>query len=244
MRHSYGVVLAAAFGLLGTGTVAAQSQTDRILDRAIQAHGGAANLTRLQARQIKMRGQLFMETPIAFVQEFAAQPPHRIKEITQFQAGKDQVTKVTIFHGTTGRMELNGKNQPLNESMLNELKERAYSLQLAHLVELKKKEYRLTPLGESAANGRSMAGIRVENQGHREIKLYFDQEYGVLAKMERMVLDLRTQQMICEESLYSDWKVVDGLVTPTRVTVLHDGYKFLEVEVTEIHFLEKLSGGW
>ena len=54
-------------------------------------------------------------------------------------------------------------------------------------------------------------------------------------------MDLRTQQTQREEAFHSEWKVVDGLVTPTKVTVLRDGYKFSEVEVTEVHFLEKLD---
>jgi hypothetical protein len=236
--------MAAAIVLVSTGAVRAQTEAERLVDRAILAHGGAANLKRLPARQSKTRGRLIRETPIPFTQEIVAHPPLRIKEITQFQAGDAPAMIVTILDHGTGRMEINGQRRALNESMVNELKESAYVAQLARLVDLNYKDYQLTPLGESSVNGRLVRGLRVTSRGHRDVTLYFDQEFGLLAKVERTVLDVVTQREVFEESVYSDWRSVDGLVTPLRVTVLRDGYKYSEVEVTEIHFLEKVSGAW
>src|SRR5207249_5497080 len=103
------------------------------------------------------------------------------------------------------------------------------------------KEYRLTALGDAVVSERPARGIRVSTAGHGDVQLFFDQEYGLIVKAERRVIDLRTRQPQREEAFYSDWKAADGLVTPTKVTILRDGYKFTEVEVQEIHFLEKLD---
>ncbi len=239
MRSS---VAAAAVFLCACGIAAGQQGVDQLLDRAVQAHGGAANLSRLKARHCQTRGQVIRGTPVPFTQEILAQAPKQIKEVMQFQvAGAPPGTVVTVLNGDSGRMEISGKSQPLDDNMIYELKEAAHLAQLVRLTELKNKEYRLTALGESAVSGRSAMGIRITSPGHRDVQLYFDREVGLLLKTERNVVDLRTKQLQREEALYSDWKVADGIVTPTKVTILRDGYKFSEVEVTAVRFLEKLD---
>lgn len=237
MRHAF----LAGLALLWSSSVAiGQTEVERVIDRAIQAHGGAANLARLKARHCKTRGQAFRGTPVPFTQEVFAQSPNQIKEIMQFPvSGVPASVVATVLNGSAGHMEINGKSQPLDDAMLNELREAAHLAHLVRLVDLKSQQ--LFSLGESVVSGRPARAVRVSSPGRRDVQLYFDREFGVLVKAERTVVDLRTKQAQREEAFYTDWKVADGLVTPTKVTVLRDGYKFSEVEVLEVHFFEKLD---
>src|SRR5262249_22162698 len=69
---------------------------------------------------------------------------------------------------------------------------------------------------------------------------YFDKATGLLAKMERRAL-ADAQKEVTEESCYSDYKDVDGVKVPMKIVVRHDGEQFLEMEVTEYGFLERID---
>jgi hypothetical protein len=122
------------------------------------------------------------------------------------------------------------------------MREGAHLALLVRLIELRRPDNQLSYLGECTVAGRMAFGIKVAANGFRDVHLYFDKEYGLLVKAERPVLDLRTRYLLTEEAFYGNWKTVDGLVTPTKVTVFRDGKKFSEVEITQVRFLERLDG--
>ena len=165
MRYS---CLAVALLLSLSGSARAQPEVDRIIDRAIQAHGGAANLARLKARHSKTRGRVFRETPIPFTQEIFAQAPNQIRENMQFQATASPGTVVTVLNGASARLEINGNNRPLDDGVLNELKESAYLAQLVRLISSKNKEHQRPLWGDHRLRPAG-AGSEVLTKGHRTV---------------------------------------------------------------------------
>src|SRR5262249_43300801 len=145
------------------------------------------------------------------------------------------------YDGTKGWVKANDQLMELNDKLLDEMKEAVYLNQLGRLVFLKDKSVELSPLGEVKVNDRPAVGVRIVSKGHRDLNLYFDKETGLMAKMERQAFDTMTQQMVQEERIMQEYQVVDGMKVAKKVRVNRDGKKFMEAEVLEVKFSDKLD---
>lgn len=221
----------------------AQDDPRAIVERAMKAAGGEANLTRFKARHNKVKGTVQFEgqKPIPFTQEVHYQAPNQIKET--MSANVEGVTRifVTILNGDKASIQVDGKAQEVSEKLLAELKESAHLAQVSRFIGLKDKPYELTALPEAQVNGKPAVGVKIAAKGQRDLQFYFDKDSGLLVKTERKVLDVRTDQLVTEESIFSGWKEMDGLQTPMRLVVNRNGKKFMEAEATEVRHLEKLE---
>ena len=88
---------------------------------------------------------------------------------------------------------------------------------------------------------RPAVGIRVAAPGHKDVSLYFDKQTGLLVKITRQALDAQTGQEVSEERIIQEYQDVNGLKTAKKVLINRDGKKFLEAEVTDVQFLEKVD---
>jgi hypothetical protein len=224
-----------------TANSSAQDDAYVIIDRAIAALGGEARLAQYQARQNKTRGTLVAFGGIPFTQEVFYQSPGQIKEVLRAEANGKSSTVVSALDGDRGWVQIDGQLRPLDERMLAELKETAHLRLICRCTVLKDKAYQLTPLGEFPIDSRPALGIKVAARGYRDVNLYFDKEYGLLVKTERRALHVPTGRFVREEAYYKDWKAIDGIVTPTRVAVYHDGRKFMQAEAYDIQYREKIA---
>lgn len=232
-----------ALGLLPLFAARGHAQTDvgAVIEKAIRAHGGEAKLTKYRARQNKARGILHFLGGVPFTQEVFYQVPGQIKEVLQAEAGGKKAAIVTALNGNQGWMQAEGgRVQSLDDRMLAELKETAHLRMICRCTTLRDKDYQLTPLTDDFVDSRPVAGVRVSSRGHRDVSLFFDKEYGLLVKSERLVLNVQTNQQSKEEVYYTAWQEVDGIVTPTRVKVYRDGKRFMEAEAYEIRYLDKV----
>jgi hypothetical protein len=149
-----------------------------------------------------------------------------------------------VVNGDKAAVTINGQPLPLKEQHVAELKEVLHGERVNTLVPLlRDKGYELTAAGEGKLDGRPTLGVKVSSRGHRDIVLHFDKETGLLVKSERQALDLGTLKEIAQEERYSDFKDVDGLRRPLKVTVLRDGKKYMEGEVAQLQFFDKLDDG-
>lgn len=236
------IVCALLMSLLGSPNRSwAQDDARAIIDKAINALGGEARLARYKARQNKTRGLLHSLGGVPFTQEVFYQSPNQIKEVLRAGAEGKEVTITTALNGDKGWMQADGPAQPLNERVLAELKETAHLRLVCRCTVLKDRAYQLSLLGDFPIDNRPTVGIRVSTRGYRELQLYFDKELGLLVKTERLGLNPQTGKPFREEAYYKDWKAIEGIVTPTRVVVYHDGQRFMEAEAYDIRYLEKLD---
>jgi len=89
--------------------------------------------------------------------------------------------------------------------------------------------------------GKAAVGVRVASKGRKDISLYFNKETGLLAKVEHRTIDPMNGNEITEERIITEYTKTDGVPTPKKVTVNHDGNKYMEVEILETKRLEKLE---
>jgi hypothetical protein len=221
----------------------AQEEARAILDKAIKAHGGEDKLAKLNITRIKAKGTVNIQgQDVGFTSDSAVQLPNQERNELQLDLGGQKVTLLQVCNGDKGWLSLAGRPaQEIMGDQLGEMKNSAYANWVESLLPLtKEKEFTLTTLAEMKVNNKPTVGLKVQAKDRPDIKLYFDKESGLLVKSERDGKD-ETGKMVRMESTYSDFKKVDGLVQPMKILADRDGKRYLEVEVTEMKFPDKID---
>jgi hypothetical protein len=242
MRTFLALALLLSLVLLGRGSAgAADSDVAAIVDKALKAHGGAEKLALEPAMRTKGRGTINVGGGTDFTVESTVQSG-KLRGVIQMSIAGQEVTLITVFDGMKAWQKVNGETkEQTGEILLYEARESAYVTRLRRLAFLKDKSLELSPLGEAKVNDRPAVGIKVVSKGHRDVNLYFDKESGLLAKTTRRMLDATTQQEISEEWIVQERQEVDGVKVPRKILLNHDGKKFMEAEIVEVKFLEKVA---
>jgi hypothetical protein len=228
--------------LLAAHTGARADDVQAVLDKAVKAHGGAGKLGKLRAVQSKSKGTIEIAGGITFTDETIVQPPGQIKTATTLDVNGQTVTVNVVFDKDKGWIKTGDKVMDMDENTLAEMKEVAYLTQLGRVVFLKEgKGAEVSLVGDDKVDGRDVVGLRVAAKNHKDVNLYFDKQTGLLAKITRHALDMQSGQEVSEERIIQEYQDVDGLKTAKKVVVTRDGKKFLEVEVTDVQFLEKVD---
>jgi hypothetical protein len=210
-----------------------------VLDKAIKAHGGADNLKKLQAEVAKTKGTFYgMGEGIEYTEKLSIQQPNRMR--IDIEAGN--FTFIQVFDKDKGWRKINDNTEELSKEEVAEVREQMYAGEVANLVVLQDKSYKLSSGGEIKVGDRAAVGVRVEHKGHRPVSLYFDKDNGLLLKTETTGKDTRNDNKeFTSEELFSDYKKVGGLMVAHKVRINRDGKKYVEFEVTECKLSEKLD---
>jgi hypothetical protein len=229
--------------VLGTTSISrAQDEPKAILEKAIKAHGGAEKLGKLKAVQAKSKGTIQLLGGLDFTQEMTTSFDGKFKEVMNLEANGQKINVVTVYNGQKASLTVNGMDQQLPEKVMDELKEASYAIKAARMVPLLTDPmYMLSALAETKVNDKPVVGVKVSSKGHRDINLYFDKDTGLLAKTESRKLDGQTMQEVDEERIVTEYQDVDGQKTAKKLVVNHDGKKFMELEVSEVKFLDKVD---
>lgn len=151
------------------------------------------------------------------------------------------ISLISVVNKDKGWLKINNDTIDMPAEQLKETKESAYSGWVATLLPLKDKAFTLSPFGETEIAGRKAVGVNVTREGHRPINLFFDKETFGLVKSETRVKDETTGQEVTEESTMSEYKTIEGVLQPTKITIKRDGKPHADVEVEEYKPFEKLD---
>jgi outer membrane lipoprotein-sorting protein len=221
-------------GLAGAGR-ADDKDCRAIIDKAIQAVGGKAQLAKHKAQTWTEKG--------TFYGEGAAQPytgKYSIQWPNQFRMEIEGVFTL-VLDGDKGWFTMGGNTQEMNKEQLTQQKESQHAGWVTTLLPLSDKAFQLSPLGESKVGDRPVVGIKVAHKGHNDVNLFFDKENGLLRRSEFRYKDWMTgneRQMV---STYEGYKEFSGLKFPTKIDMKRDGNKFVEAEVEAFKPVEKLD---
>ena len=90
--------------------------------------------------------------------------------------------------------------------------------------------------------GKDAVGVRVEHKGRRDVSLFFDKKTGLLLKTEtRGKGPMAGDSEFTAETLYDDYRKVDGFPVAHKVTVKRDGKLFFVSENSDVKLAEKLD---
>jgi hypothetical protein len=218
-----------------------------VVDKAIQALGGEANLKRYKAANSKTRGEFHIkgfggggEVKVEFTADVALQPPHQRKVVSKFDISGMMRSTIEAINGDKGWYRERGKIHDMDAGRYKRQREELYTAWLTLVVPLKDPAFKLTSLGESKVNDRPAIGIKVSREGEPDVNLYFDKENGLPAKSARQAMDF-IGRVGEEETIYSDYKDFDGVKQYTKMKIKRDGKDTAEMEITEFNPVDKLD---
>jgi len=226
---------------------AAEDTPKDIIAKAIKAHGGEEVLTKNKAMTTKNKGTINIPGvgEAAFEQEVSAMLPDKFKDLTELTIAGQKVTVLSIGNGDKLSITITagGKDMDAGDKAKDALKDALYTMKVARLVTLvTEKGYELSAIGEDKVNDKPVIGVRVSAKGKKDVSLYFDKKTYLLTKIAFQTTDPASGNEISEERIIGEYqKTKEGLPVPKKVLVKHDGKTFLEAEVLEMKFLEKID---
>jgi hypothetical protein len=246
MRKTCGVLCVVGLLLGAARAVQCGDQADvrAVIDKAVKAMGGEANLSRQKAMSLKGTGTFYgMGEGIPFNGEWSLQALRQMKAAIEGKAGDQTFRFVRVINGDKGWVKFNDTpTKEMSKEEVAEGHEELYTGWVATLAPLKDKAFKLAPLGDVKVEGNDAVGVRVSREGHRDVSLFFDKASGMLVKTESMVKDIEGGgKELTQEAYQSDFKEVDGVKHAMKTLLKRDGKRFVEVQWSEVRPAEKLD---
>ena len=229
--------------LLGLPVHATPEQEARaIIQKAVQALGGEGPVAKLQTMRVKAQGSLELnDTSATFTVEFTTHSPGRARMDMEIAFGNTKINLIRVCNRHQAWEKINGQTHDLDPRQKVEILAWGRLFDARSLLPLlKDKAYTLAPLGEMQVDGRPAVGVKVSAKGQTDLDLYFDKTSMLLVKSARWSLTPAGKEVNLE-ILYSDYKGSDGVKQPMTHRLLHDGKKFIDMEVTEVRLVDKIA---
>ncbi len=224
--------------------VRAQDEARALIERAIKAHGGTEALGRINADKVKLKGTLVLQGGHTwpFLAEITVQLPSKKKDIIEINSGGDKHTIVHIINGNNVYITLDGRLLKDDPTQLAEIRSGMELERAKRLVPLlEDKSYQLAVVEDVEVNDRPVAGVRITGRGRREMRLYFDKEYGLLVRAENRLDAGKGKPEIRQHFFFGDYKDIGGFKRPTKVRAYRDGKQIMEAELLDAKPLEKVD---
>jgi hypothetical protein len=221
----------------------ADADARAIIEKAVKAVGGEDRLGKFPASTWKGKGKHFgMGEGIEFITESAMALPERLRSATDFEVQGMKIQFVMVINGDKGWTKANDVVEEMAADMLAEEKAGMYASWVATLAPLlKDKAFELAPLGEGKVGDKPVLGVKVSRKDRRDVSLFFDKESGLLLRTEFRAKDVMGGNEYTQETLFSDYQETDGIKRPRKVLINRDGKRFVEFEVQQRKFLEKVD---
>ncbi|MDY3555639.1 hypothetical protein R5W24_004784 [Gemmata sp. JC717] len=244
MFRSMAVMSVAALVIAFAPVARAADEPKDVIAKAIKAHGGEELLTKQKAGQTKSKGKLDLPGvgEVDYSQDVMYMLPNKFKDQMELKVMGQTINVLTIINGDKVTLEVNGNAIDQTDKVKDAVADMANVMEAARLVNLKDKAFELSTIGEDKVGDKKVVGVRVAKKGQKDVSLYFDKETGLLAKLEFRTTDQATGNEVTEERLPSDYaKNKDGVLAPRKIVVKRDGKAFLDAEITETKYFEKLD---
>ncbi len=236
------VLLGLGVLLAGAAVLRANDQAMAVIDKAIQAHGGAATLSKFKAETWKTKGTMGAGT-VKYLAEYAFMAPDHYRFILDADLGAKRVQLLTFTDGKQA-WELSGSQRTeMPKEKLGEFKQQVYVMWISSIVPLKRKEFTLTLTPERRLGEQTVVGVKVVSPGRRDVVLFFDKSTGLLAGSETRVLDEFSEfkKEVTQEVLVGDYEERNGRKYFTKLTLKREGRVLIEEELFDQKSFEKLD---
>jgi hypothetical protein len=239
------LVLCAWFA--STNPAPAQDKEARsLIEQGIRALGGEAKVAKLRTLHTNYEGHFFnRDARAALKAELAVQLPGQFRMQMDVEINNNKLTVLDLIDGDKGQRSVNGNTKPLEGELFTAIRRALRNLHVAGALPelLKDKAHSLSPLGELKVNDRPALGVKVSRKGRADVDLYFAKDNHLLVKVEWKAPNSDLQQEVAWEALFANYKEADGVPCPRSILLNVDGKKYMEVEVTEVRFAERIDDG-
>jgi hypothetical protein len=201
----------------------APDTAEAVLKKAIDAHGGADTLKKLQAGESKFKGDMAVfGMELEFTGRMVYQAPDKFRMEIDTEIMGQKLAILQVVNGTKTKNSLNGMAAPLGEAEQKELRQAAMMQEISQLTPLLDAK-KFTIKSEKPTDDANV--VLVTAKDLNDTKLFFDKKSGLLVKTQRRGLapSMGEPKEVDEETVMSDFKKVDGVLVPMKLVVNHDG---------------------
>jgi hypothetical protein len=244
MRRLLALGLLAIAVTIVPNRVQADDNVKAVIEKAIKAHGGEANLTKYQAAKFDIKGKLsIMGTEISFTGTSSYMLPDKFREEIKVDVMGQEFTITQGSDGKNAWSLANGAARELKDQEIEHLKDQAFENYVDSIVPLlKDKDITLRLVGDEMVNEKPAIAILVKAKGHKDRTLSFDKESGLLVKSASKMLKPDMEGVEVDgETFFTDFKDVDGVKVAMKQRVKQEGKDFLEAELSNYKLLEKID---
>jgi hypothetical protein len=241
MTRRLGTVLALALvvGVGGAVRATAAPEATAVLDKAIQALGGAEKLGKVKAVSWTAKGTLsVMSMDFQFTSQSTVQGLDYAKLGFEGDFGGQQIKAMTVLAGAKGWREFGGQRMDLDRASLASEKQNVYlDLVPMLILPLKGKEFKLGAVSEESIGGKPAVTIKATGPDGKDFTISFDQGSGLPIREVAKVLDFMGEEFT-QEVTFSEFRPMGGIQVATKVQAKRNGEKFIEQQVTEFKVVE------
>lgn len=229
------LIIAAAVAGAVPGCRKGRPSPKEIVEKAITAHGGEANLWKRRLGKTKgfEKGKelnLVWEESFDFPEKFA-----RLRTGTAH--GRHLAQEILLKDGV---FSLREGVQPVQEREAADVDRAGQTFGLLFLLwHLRQNETELSTLDDAEADGSPAAGIRHSAHGMSN-DYYFNKQNGLLAKTV-VRRPMQAGGHYTAENLFGDYRKVDGVILPHRLRTYLLGELMVEWRITEIQLVDRLD---
>lgn len=188
---------------------------DQVLDKYVQAAGGAAAIDKITTRV--MKGTIDFGGKSFPIDIYCKAPDQRIS-FTHMSEGES----VTAFNGHEGWLAMTGR--PPRDMHGSELEAAAIDADLHLATHLKQMFSRAEVRGTEKIDDQTTHVVAGQREGKPEMLLYFDVQSGLLVRMVRFADS--ALGLVPTQIDYADYKESDGVNLPLRWTLARPGGRF------------------
>ena len=221
--------------LLATAPGCAKKTVDpqAVLEKAIAAHGGEANLTK------RRKGRAWgvdtgPGTRLTWEEVFDA--PGRWVKRTKGKLNGQEVRNSRLFNDGVLMMSVDGGDAKEIPAANADPQAGMFGL-VAMLLRMRQPAVKLSPLAEVNIEGKAAVGFKF--QGERTGEYFFDKETGLLRKLVGDMTGRAGKAVVT--LLYGDYREVDGVKLPHRLALSIDGEAMAETVVSGVELLGKIE---
>jgi len=200
---------------------------EKVLNKYVEAIGGAENVKKIKDRTMKMKGSVQgMDITVTMSQKY----PNKLYQLVD--AGVFQ--QKTVFDGVKGKGEAMGQVQMIEGDQLETLQSNAIDA----ILDYSKYGFKTELSGAETINGKETYRVTLISKSGKKSTHYYDAETGYLV---RSVNQLSTPQGEFTQTMdMDDYREVDGLKYPYKLNQSF-GPQAIELNVTSIEINTGLS---
>jgi hypothetical protein len=226
----------------GPPLLSPKESPQRILSKALKAHGGVDHLARWNCGRVKyqMRSDTIPQlndTP-ATIEEFFQLPGH-LKRVTVVREGKQQKTTTCLVTGDEGWEYLDdGSCRLVPGATLNAVLSPEHAFfYFCNLARLRAPGVGLTVCGTELVNNRPAVVVHAEAEGANPMDYCFDTVTALLVRLVRHLPQPKGRECVVEVEL-GDYHEISGGPIPLRIRGHSDGQTLLDFTLLEVEFLD------
>jgi hypothetical protein len=239
--RSYFLTSVCAFLFPLLAGAAAAEDARAILDRAIEAHGGAARLERTKRGHLKGKTETYKENLTSkYEMEEWLDLPDRYKLWSVSSSSDTPYHREYAVNGKEG-WKREGKGSVREFTVRQPLSVfQHWQAILAQLLLLREKDVLLTLLPEETRDGRTLAGIHATSpQGYGDF--FFDKSTGLLARSKVIRANILGGEDAITEIVYDDYRDIQGVRYPMRFKVFTGKTNSSTIALSSVEFLDKID---